>query len=188
MPRHLRLFAVLLLLVLAWALVHYTGLRAQFSVQRLQDGFAEHRLVGLLLFSALFALGNLIQIPGWIFLAAAVLALGRWWGGLATYFAASVSCVTTFWLIRLLGADALRRLDGRWSRRLLARLDAHPLQSVVLLRLVFQTAPALNYALALSGLRFAPYLLGTLIGLPLPIAVYSLFFDSVAGWLQRGGG
>jgi hypothetical protein len=29
-------------------------------------------------------LGNLVQIPGWIFLAAAVLTLGRFWGGLAT--------------------------------------------------------------------------------------------------------
>jgi uncharacterized membrane protein YdjX (TVP38/TMEM64 family) len=40
--------------------------------------------------------------------------------------------------------------------------------------------PALNYALALSGVRFRTYLLGTLLGLPLPIALYCLFFDYLA--------
>ena len=40
-----------------------------------------------------------------------------------------------------------------------------------------QTLPALNYALALSGLRLRHYVLGTLLGLPLPIAVYCVFFD-----------
>jgi uncharacterized membrane protein YdjX (TVP38/TMEM64 family) len=45
---------------------------------------------------------------------------------------------------------------------------------------LFQTLPALNYALAMSGVRFRAYLLGTLLGLPLPIALYCLFFDALA--------
>jgi len=47
----------------------------------------------------------------------------------------------------------------------------------VLLRTLFQTVPALNYTLALSGVRYRDYLVGTLLGLPLPIAAYCLFFD-----------
>ena len=43
--------------------------------------------------------------------------------------------------------------------------------------MLFQTAPALNYALAMSGVKFRNYLIGTLLGLPLPILVYCLFFD-----------
>jgi uncharacterized membrane protein YdjX (TVP38/TMEM64 family) len=35
----------------------------------------------------------------------------------------------------------------------------------------------LNYALAMSGIRFRNYLIGTLVGLPLPIAAYCVFFD-----------
>jgi len=50
----------------------------------------------------------------------------------------------------------------------------------VMLRIVFQSVPALNYTLALSGVRFRDYLTGTLLGLPLPIAVYCLFFDVLA--------
>jgi uncharacterized membrane protein YdjX (TVP38/TMEM64 family) len=48
----------------------------------------------------------------------------------------------------------------------------------------FQTIPALNYALALSGVSLRNYLLGTLLGLPLPIALYCVFFDSLARLLK----
>ncbi len=183
-PRLLRLLAVVLFLLLLWAVFQLSGLRTHFTLQALHDGFERHWAGGLLLFSALFALGNLIQIPGWLFLAAAVLALGRWWGGVVTYAGAVLTCISTYWIIRALGGDVLREVGGRWGRRLIARLDAHPVQSVLLLRLLMQTAPVLNYALALSGLRFRPYLVGTLLGLPLPIALYCAFFDSVAHWLH----
>ncbi|HJV70977.1 VTT domain-containing protein [Ideonella sp.] len=190
MHRYIRLAAVALFLAGLWAVFEFSGLRSQFSVQAVHDSFERHLVTGLLAFAGLFALGNLVQIPGWVFLAAAVLALGRLWGGLATYVAACASCCTTFAIVRLLGADALRQLPGRLSERLFARLDAHPLQSVLVLRLLFQTVPALNVALALSGVRFRHYLAGTLLGLPLPILVYVLFLDSLARalhWPLPGG-
>jgi len=55
---------------------------------------------------------------------------------------------------------------------------------VLLLRLMFQTLPALNVALALSGVRLRSYLAGTLLGLPLPIALYCVFFYTLAHWLH----
>lgn len=181
---YLRLLAVLLFLGLMLAVFEATGLRDHFSIEFLHQTILDNRVGGLVVFILAFALGNLIQIPGWLFLAAAVLALGRTWGGLATYVAASVSCVISFLLVRLLGGDALRQLDNRVARTLLARLDRHPIGSILLLRLLFQTLPALNYALALSGVRLRAYLLGTLLGLPLPIALYCLFFDYLAQALR----
>jgi uncharacterized membrane protein YdjX (TVP38/TMEM64 family) len=62
----------------------------------------------------------------------------------------------------------------------LSRLDAHPVQSIALSRIVFQTLPALNYGLAMSGVKLRDYMLGTLLGLPLPIALYCIFFDFLA--------
>jgi len=178
-----RLAVVLALLVVLWAVFEFTGLRARVNPQALREGFAAHRFWGFAAFTALFALGNLIQLPGWVFLASAVLALGAVWGALATGTAALVSCAVTFFIVRAFGANALRELPGPLARRLFARLDAHPVRSVALLRLVFQTVPALNYALALSGLRFRDYMLGTLIGLPGPLIVYATFFDTLAGWM-----
>ena len=133
----------------------------------------------MLLFVLMFSLGNFIQIPGLIFLAAAVLALGEVAGGVATYAAACVSCAVTFLVIRYLGGDALRRIENPIAARIFRQLDARPVRSMSLLRLLFQTAPALNYALALSSVRFRDYLVATLIGLPLPIALYCVFFDYV---------
>jgi len=161
-----------------------SGLREQFSLAFLRQTLLAHPVNGLLLFILAFALGNLIQIPGWLFLAAAVLALGQFWGGLMTYIAASISCVVSFLLIRYVGRDALRQLDHKLLRRILAKLDARPIRSVLLARMLCQTLPALNYALAMSGIRLRAYLIGSLLGLPLPIALYCLFFDALARALR----
>lgn len=187
MYRYRRLLAVIIFLGLLLAVFQLSGLRGNFNLTFLHQKFLDNEASGLLIFIVLFALGNLIQIPGWIFLAAAVLALGEVWGGVATYMAAVISCVFTFWVIRLVGGDALRQIRGRWATRLLARLDAHPVKSIVLLRMLLQTVPALNYALALSGVRFRSYLIGTLLGLPLPIALYCVFFDYLARALHVPG-
>lgn len=178
--RHRRLLAVALFLGVLLLTFELTGLRGHFDLAFLRQTILDHRLGGLLIFVLLFALGNLLQIPGWIFLAAAVLTLGRGWGGLATYIAATISCVASFLLIRSIGGDALRKLDNRLANRILARLDDAPVRSILLARMLFQTLPALNVALALSGVRFRAYLAGTLLGLPLPIALYVLFFDYFA--------
>lgn len=179
-----RILTVALFLAVLLAIFQLSGLRDHFSLAFLRQTILDHQIGGLIIFILAFALGNLIQIPGWLFLAAAVLALGQVWGGLVTYIAASISCVISFLLIRSVGGDALRQLDNRIVSRTLEHLDARPIRSVLLARVMFQTLPALNYALAMSGVRFRTYLLGTLLGLPLPIALYCLFFDTLAQLLH----
>lgn len=180
MRRYQQLLTVILFLGLLFAAFEVSGLREHFSLDFLRDRITANKLGGLLVFVLLFCLGNLIQIPGWLFLAAAVLALGQFWGGVATYIAASISCVFTFLTIRWIGGDALRKLDSRVAAQLLGLLDAQPIGSVFFLRILFQTIPALNYSLAMSGVRFRDYLMGTLLGLPLPIMLYCLFFEYLA--------
>jgi uncharacterized membrane protein YdjX (TVP38/TMEM64 family) len=179
-----RLIAVALFLILLFSIFELSGFRTHFNLGFLQQIIRHNQAIGLLIFVLAFALGNLIQIPGWVFLAAAVLTLGQLWGGVATYIAACFSCVSTFFIIRLVGGDALRQLDSKAAAYLLSRLDAHPVKSILLLRMLFQTVPALNYTLSMSGVRFRAYLLGTLLGLPIPIAVYCVFFDYLAKGLK----
>ena len=71
----------------------------------------------------------------------------------------------------------MRQLDNPVADRIFQQLDRRPVTSVFLLRTVFQTVPVMNYALALSAVRFRDYALGTLLGLPVPVAVYCLGFD-----------
>jgi uncharacterized membrane protein YdjX (TVP38/TMEM64 family) len=178
--KYKRILLVLLFLALLLTLFQLSGLRAHFSLDFLHQQLLENKFSGLVIFVLLFAVGNLMQIPGWIFLAAAVLALGRTWGGLATYVAATLSCSFTFFTIRGLAGNALRELNNSVARKLFSQLDARPVTSIMLLRILLQTAPPLNYALALAGVKFRHYLLGTLLGLPLPIFFYCLFFDYLA--------
>jgi len=182
----LRLLAVVLFLVVLAAWFELSGLTEHFDLAFMRQTILRHEAGGLVLFVLLFSLGNLVQIPGLLFLAAAVLTLGKIGGGIVTYVAAVVSCGVTFVVIRFLGGDALRQLRNRVAKRILKELDRHPIGSVALLRLLLQTAPPVNYALALSGLKFRHYMLGTLIGLPLPLAVYCLFFEFLAERLHVG--
>jgi len=182
--RYKRLLGVGLFLGILLAVFEVSGLRDHLNLAFIQQLILRHPVGGLMLFVLLFILGNLVQIPGLVFLAAAVITLGRVWGGLVTYVAAVASCAFTFVMIRALGGDALRLLKNRVAVRILRELDAHPIRSVMLLRILFQTVPALNYALAMSGMRFRSYLIGTLVGLPLPIALYCFFFDLLATGLH----
>lgn len=182
--RHRRLLGVGFFLGVLLTVFQVSGLRDHFDLAFMREVILQHRIGGLLLFVLLFSLGNLIQIPGWIFLAAAVLTLGRLWGGAATYVAAVTSCILTFVTIRALGGNALRLLTNRVAVRLLRELDSRPMASIVMLRILFQTVPALNYALAMSGIKFRTYLIGTLLGLPVPIALYCIFFDILATGLH----
>lgn len=183
MRRHARLFAAILLLGVLLAVAELTGLRQHFSIAFLRQVILDNRLSGLAIFALLFSLGNLVQIPGWVFLAAAVLTLGKLSGGMATYVAASISCMVTFVIVRYIGADALRQLTNPLAKRIIVQLDARPIASVVLLRILFQTMPALNVALAMSGIHIRTYAIATLLGLPLPIMLYCLFFDQIGQWL-----
>ena len=182
--RYKRLLGVGLFLGVLLTVFEVSGLRDHFNLAFIQQLILQHRIGGLMLFVLLFSLGNLIQIPGWVFLAAAVLTLGRVWGGAVTYVAAVTSCAFTFVTIRALGGNALRLLKNRAAVRILRELDAHPIASVALLRILFQTVPALNYALAMSGIKFRTYLIGTLVGLPVPIALYCIFFDILVTGLR----
>ena len=170
MTRYRRLILLAVVLVTVLLLVELTGLREQFSLPALRALLEANLVVGVLLFVLAFSIGNLIQLPGWPFLV--------------TYVAACVSCLVTFQVVQGVGGSALRDIDRPLARKILARLDRHPVRSVVLLRLLFQTMPALNYTLALSGVRRRDYLLGSLLGLPLPLLVYCFFFDRIARVLQ----
>ena len=184
--RYRRLIMLVMVLALVLITVELTGLREQLSVSFLRAQLEANPITGLIAFVVVFVIGNLIQLPGWIFLAAAILALGAVMGGLATYIAACVSCLVTYVLVRGLGGSALRDIQSPLARKILARLDSHPVRSVALLRLLFQTMPALNYTLALSGVTLRHYMLGTLIGLPVPLLLYCIFFDRILLLLPIG--
>ncbi len=185
MSKTKRILAVVVFFALLFALAEESGLREHFNLPYLRARLDANKLSGLAIFVLLFVFGNLIHIPGMLFLAAAILALGQMWGGLVTYAAAVIASGVTFFAVRYVGGDALGELRSRTAQRIIARLHGRPIRSVILLRLMFQTLPALNYALALSGVRFRNYMIGTMLGLPLPVIVFCVFFDTLSRLVLR---
>lgn len=175
--KYQRLIAVLIFLALALLFFEVSGLRQGFNLTNLRETLSENIVSGSILFILLFCAGNLIQIPGWLFLVAAVLTLDELWGGVLTYIAAVIACMVTYWLIKTLGGDALRQLESPIAKRMFSHLDEYPLRSQMVLRTIFQTAPALNYSLALSRVPTREYFLAVLLGLPLPIMLYCVGFE-----------
>jgi uncharacterized membrane protein YdjX (TVP38/TMEM64 family) len=130
----------------------------------------------VLLFVVLFVAAELVHVPGLLMEAAAVLAWGPGGGFLASFVGALASVTVSFLVVRGVGGTPLVALRWAWARRLLGRLEREPLRVVVLLRLTLWMFPPLNYALALSPVRFRDYVLGSALGLLLPLAAFSALF------------
>jgi len=112
LAKHKRIILVVLFLGLALTLFQASGLREHFTLDFLRQRVLASGALGLAAFVLMFSLGNLVQVPGLLFLGAAVLTLGRVAGGGVTYLAAVVSCGATFLSIRLVGgrcAPAVRQ-------------------------------------------------------------------------------
>ena len=181
-----KLLFIVIFFVFFYVVVEMAGLRSRLSPDVIKGLFFAYPVWGIVLFCLTFSLGNLLYVPGWVFLVGAVFALGKEWGAIATLVAALCSSTISFFLIRAIGGSALRSFNHRWADKIFTHLDERPVLSVAVLRLTFQTLPALNYALALADIRFRDYLIGTLMGLPIPIFLYCYFFELVFQHLLSG--
>jgi uncharacterized membrane protein YdjX (TVP38/TMEM64 family) len=122
-------------------------------------------------------------VPRTIFTVAAGLLFGAATGVVLAVTATAAAAVLAFWLVRLTGGGLVERFADRgpvlWTRR---RLDRSGLLAVTSLRLI----PAipfsvLNYAAGLSGVRFTPFLLGTVLGTAPGTVALVILGDAVTG-------
>jgi uncharacterized membrane protein YdjX (TVP38/TMEM64 family) len=181
--RLLRLAALAALLVGLAVVGHVTGAREWLAPDRLRPLIASAGIAGVALFFAVFVVGELLHVPGLVFVGVAVLAYGRLWGGLLAFAGAICSVCVTFAIVRGVGGRPLEAIERPFFRRMLSRLEAWPIRTIVLLRTVLIISPPLNYALALSPIRFRDYLIGSALGLAAPIGAAVLLFDGIVRWL-----
>jgi uncharacterized membrane protein YdjX (TVP38/TMEM64 family) len=154
-----------------------SGLTAELSTERVRTTMMAAGVWGPILFVLAFCLGELVHVPGTVFVAAAVVAYGRVGGGALALVGAIISVSASFVVVRWVGGKPLGAIRWRFMHRILAYLEGHPVRTVLILRLVLWMAPELNYALALSNVGYRPYLVGSALGLVAPIGGTVLLFD-----------
>jgi uncharacterized membrane protein YdjX (TVP38/TMEM64 family) len=165
---------VLGLWITAWA----TGLTARFTPESIRGYLAGGGLWRVVAFTVLFSTGQLLlRVPSPVFVAAAVAVYGRNLGLLVALLGILVSVTVSFAVVRTFAGRALADVQRPFVRRLLSKVDSHPVMTVALLRLIFQAAPPLNYALPMTAVRWRDHLVGSMLGLPVPVTVMALFFD-----------
>lgn len=176
-PLLLLMGAIACLWLVAWG----TGLTARFTTDGIRTLLAQGSFWSVATFIGLFSAGQLLRVPSTVFVAAAVAIYGRGLGTVVALLGALVSASVTFTVVRAFAGPALADVQRPVVRRLLNRIDSRPVATVALLRLVFQTAPPLNYALAMTAVRGRDHLIGSALGLPVPVTGMAFFFD----WVVR---
>ncbi len=128
-----------------------------------------------------FAIGELLHLPGMIFVVVARAAFGPVTGLLLGYFGAIVAVTVPFLLVRGVRSQRERAWNPRWRflARVLDRVEQHPVRSVIVLRLLLWLSPPLDYALAFTSIRTRDYVIGSAVGLVPSIA--AVVFG--VGWL-----
>jgi uncharacterized membrane protein YdjX (TVP38/TMEM64 family) len=140
---------------------------------------------GPLFFVLAFAAFEPFGVPGAVFVLPASIAWPAPFAIAMSVLGATGAGVTSFVLARgVLGEKFEQRLPLR-LRAFTAHAREHPLRSVIAVRMLFGLAAPAHWALALSGVRFTPFVIGSLIGFVPPMALFVAFGRSAIEWLER---
>jgi uncharacterized membrane protein YdjX (TVP38/TMEM64 family) len=172
-----RLGALVLTTVALLLVAKATGLTEHLHVPELQARMARAGWWGPVLYIAAFTAGELLHVPGTLFIAAAVVSYGRALGTPLAFVGAVVSFSVCFLVVRAVGGRALGTIPWGFAQRILAHLDQHPIRTVIALRLVLWLTPQLNYVLALSNITFRSYFIGSTTGLAIPVVALAYGLD-----------
>ena len=167
----LRLLTLVVFFAGAWWIGLRTGLADKLNAEDMRATVLGAGAWGFLLFVALFSAGLFIQIPGIVFVTGSVLIYGYWLGMVVSFVGGLVAISVSFVVARMIGGDPLANLKNKRAKGVLSRLQNKPIRTMALLRIFMQMSPALNVALALSGVRYRDYLAAALLAMWVPIIV-----------------
>lgn len=171
---------VILVLVLA-AAGHFSGLASSLTRERVTELAQGWGAAGVMLYVAVFAGAEIMQLPGAVFVVAAVAAYGPWFGTLIAYFGMNVASVAVFLFGRLVAGKALSEMAHPRVMALMREVERAPIRTAALARGVFFVLPGMGYALALSSIRLRDFVIGSAIGLAVP----SLLAAVLGEWALR---
>lgn len=178
-----RLVALGVVIVATVVLARATGAHESLTVDGIRAQVASAGAWGPVGFVALFVVGELLHVPGLVFFGAALMLWGPVRGGALGSVGALLSLATSFVVVRGIGGTPIGDVRAGWMRRVLDGLERRPIATVALLRAVLILNPPVTYALALSGIRFRDYFVGSALGLSVSLTIVTILFDRISPWL-----
>ena len=188
-PRTLKILRLAALAVLVgglFVLGTQSGIEAFFDLDHLRRMTSEAGLAGMVGFVGICTAGYLMQLPGLIFVLAALLGWGTITGGIMAFIGLTVATSVSFWTVRLVGGSPISDIEHDYVQKVLGQLDDHPVRTVVILRVLFLVKPVVNLSLVLTDVRFRDYFLGTIIGFILPLGFITVATDTVMAYVEVG--
>ncbi len=174
MSRHSILRVVLLMAVIGGVGLCWVLFQGRLSPSAIEAAVRELGGFAPLMFVGAFALATVLFVPGSLFGLAGGVLFGPVWGTVWNLTGATVGATIAFLFARFIaGSWIAARTDGR-LKTLLSGVEAEGWRFVALTRLV-PVVPfnALNYALGLTRIPFAQYVLATLVCMAPGAAAYS---------------
>ncbi len=166
--------AIILTLVLALIIISkVTPVGEWFNLDNVISAIRGSGFWGMLVFTCLFILGSFMQIPAMLFVLAAILVYGQPQGALLGYIGVVTAMTVNFLFIRMVGGNVVKEIRSKRIQKILLKLEEKPIETIVILRLVLWASPFLNYVLAMTKVRSQDFIVGSTIGITIPIVIFS---------------
>ena len=173
MPRTISARHLLGLVIVAAALWLVFN-RSPFEPADIEHAIRTLGLWGPVAYVALFAFATVLFLPGALFAVAGGVLFGPVWGTIVNLTGASLGATLAFLIARYVAADWVRQKAGTRLERLIKGVEAEGWRCVTLMRLMpFIPFNLLNYALGLTRIPVASYVLASVISMTPGAAAYT---------------
>ncbi len=183
------LFRVIILLAVSLVLMavgRFSSFSQYFTLTYLSEAIVTTGGFGVVVFIMAYIIGTLMNIPGVLFLFILFMVYEPIEGLLIGYIGTLLAMVVHFYFTRALAGEALSEIKQPFIKKQMKKLTATPVRTTVILRLIFFVSPPVNYALALSSVKFKHFLIGSMLALPVNLALnYSLYVFAKDWLVQR---
>jgi uncharacterized membrane protein YdjX (TVP38/TMEM64 family) len=169
--------------LVAW--IYASGAYEEFDPVTMRGWFRDAGPWGGLLFVAAYSCLQPFGLNGLVFLLSAPLIWNPTEAFLLNWAGTVGTGLLSFAGARFVARDWIQQRLPTRVRRFDDRLRTHGFRTVFLLRLIFYTAPTVQWALGVSRVPFTPFLAGTVLGVaPFTLAM-TLVGVRVAAWLEE---
>jgi len=172
----LLLLLIITLMVLAsvWGITSLDEIWRPGRLQELTGRFVDSPWLPWMVMAGV-VIAQQIAIPQVLLVAASVVVLGPWQGGIVVYFGSLVGAVIGYVTGRYLARHPVRRMSGRRVKQLSRLLAKRGVVNMIIINL-FAILPqtVINLVAGTSHLTFRDFIAGTAIGIVLPTIVVAV--------------